>query len=552
MKNLLFLAAWIVFLLPAAALADGICNRTFPVKEGRDTLQQIYCSNADITIKNSDITEFHINVHGIGRNPSATSDNVFAAMKSAGRDDIVNVFPQFVGADDEDGIAFVDEYGRCIDVDKDGKECGKDANGSRGGDLDPDDVLDLSKNHADYLHYNNTWNDGGLSSNRGGVPRRPFRISSFEVTNRMLQQAVDSYPNLERIVITGHSAGGQFAARYILSAVIPSGFPEDNVIFAPANPTSFSYVSGERPVQPLTYPITFAIPTRADCDGKNDPERFDEYNEYEVAVVDTDFDGKCDGCLSYPRSIPYDTLIRNLRERRMVHLVGLDDDSPTLKNIGQSCPSHLQGETRLDRFEAYFEHLKNEFGWGRRVSGKHDVIYMPGVGHSASDIYTSPCGQWFLFGVNADKCADRSAFSAGVDADTSQRTANGAGLMALAGNRSESGGGAAASSGASIDETLTLPVTAGPGVYSVTWAWRIGSPPLDASDEVIAEISVDGGGWTEVARLEDQVVSGSTWQYAGTTTTLKNSLQLRFVVNSDAAEEEVHVDAVRVERRQGL
>jgi hypothetical protein len=363
--HLLFLAIAVISMMPAVSAADGICNQTFPVKEGKDTHQQIFCGNADITVTNSAITELQVNAHGIGRDPSATSDDVLAAMKAAVRDDIVMVFLHFVGAGDEDGVPFVDEFGRCVDVDRDGKDCGKDANGSGGIRLDRDDVLDLGGKHADYLHYNTTWKDGGLSSNKGGVPSRPFRISSFEVTNRMLQQAVDSYPNLRRIVITGHSAGGQFAARYILSAIIPSGFPEDKVIFAPANPTSFAYISGERPVQPLTYPITFSTPTSADCDGKNDPRNFKDYNKYEVAVVDTDHDGVCDGCFSYPRSFSYDTLIRNLRERRMVHLVGLDDDSPTLSNIGQSCPSHLQGETRLDRFEAYYEHLKREFGWER-------------------------------------------------------------------------------------------------------------------------------------------------------------------------------------------
>ena len=40
--------------------------------------------------------------------------------------------------------------------------------------------------------------------------------------------------------------------------------------------------------------------------------------------------------------------------------------------------------------------------------------------------------------------------------------------------------------------------------------------------------------------------------YKGVTAKVTNSLQLRFIVNAGTAEEEVLVEKVRVERRQGL
>lgn len=548
--RLLFAAFFIFFLCISSANASGVCSRTFSFTEGGDTMKLPYCSNADITVANSQITEFQINVHGVGRNPSATSDDVLRAMIAAGRNDMVIVFPQFVEPSDENGDPFVDEYGK-----------------STGG------TLDLSRAHDDYVYWEaNDWNKG--MDNDTSPYSRPFKISSFEIMDQMLQRAVESYPNLQRIVFTGHSAGGQMACRYIMAATFPTRadgtkFPNSQFFFVSANPSGCTYVTSERPEQNISGPITWHEDYSSSwCDGRvqnggsADAGNFSDADDYETELVDANSDGACDDCSSeapYVATIPFDTLVANYRERQLWGMIGLKDDDPDLNSIDQSCPYHLLGNTRLERMVAFWEHMGRQWGWDRVVSGQQEIIYIPGVAHSASQMYTSTCGQWVLFGINGDKCdpANRTPLYERFD-DTGFAgwVKTGVGDWTRSDLQRAEGDYSALSSGPATNLTLTSPSVSGSGVYTVTWGWRITSQ-FDPGDSLEAEVNIDGGGWTPVASLTGNV-DEDRWQYASSTHSINSSIQIRFVLtttaNGDttAGAENAWLDGVRITKREGL
>ncbi len=471
------------------------------------------------------------------------------AAKAAGRgDDIAIIGPQFIRTYTQ-GLPIVDE----LDVPT-GKE------------------LDLKGAHADDFVHTSRWIDGdesylsGFTADNGdSIPRRPFSLSSYQIFDKMLAKAVELYPNAKRIVITGHSAGGQFVERYVMAATIPAGFPEENVLFAPVNPSSSTYFDKYRPESPVTWPIKFTTPTSDDCDGgllqggSVDPSNFDIYNKYKYALVDENadgfadgMDGKCSDCetYNYLKTIPISTLKANYERRKKMRMISLNDKDPDEASIAQTCPNHVQGDHRLARAEAFMQHLINTFGWDHWA--RYETLYVPGCAHSGTCVWTSTCGRYVLFGANAGSCADKDAISDKFDdAKLSQWTKSGTGSVSRADNRRAKGPFSAKFLGAGSDLTLTSPVIAGAGTYTASWAWWIGSR-FDIGDSIVAEMSVDGGPWTEIDRLDGDVHPENAWLYTGTTVHVATSLRLRFVVNADGADEEAHLDDVRVMLRKGL
>ena len=61
------------------------------------------------------------------------------------------------------------------------------------------------------------WNAGNLSRSTQSNPR-PFRISSFSTMDTIYHRLVENNPGLEKIILTGHSAGSQMVVRYAAGA----------------------------------------------------------------------------------------------------------------------------------------------------------------------------------------------------------------------------------------------------------------------------------------------------------------------------------------------
>lgn len=205
-------------------------------------------------------------------------------------------------------------------------------------------------------------NSGGNSWKRGG-DAKSMAFSSFEVVDSLVERvaAPNRFPNLKRVTIIGHSAGGQFVQRYAAGTRVDRLYPQLDFTFAPANPSSFMYLNDLRLVPETTN--QFAKP--ANCAGYNDYiYGLNNRNRYMNLVSSTD-------------------LVQNYIARKVVYFQGQSDivrDS----NLDTTCAADAQGLNRYARGLAYFSKMQTYF-----AGHKHRLVSVPGVGHSSSGIFSS-------------------------------------------------------------------------------------------------------------------------------------------------------------------
>src|SRR3546814_1128487 len=105
---------------------------------------------------------------------------------------------------------------------------------------------DLEKHHPADEGAIAYWSSGGWK--KGNLSKdeplsRSFRISSFAVIDRIVAAISDRsiFPNLDKVVFAGHSAGGQFVNRFASGTALPGTHPENVYRLIAANPSSWPY-----------------------------------------------------------------------------------------------------------------------------------------------------------------------------------------------------------------------------------------------------------------------------------------------------------------------
>ncbi|WFD42861.1 hypothetical protein MPSI1_001511 [Malassezia psittaci] len=206
-------------------------------------------------------------------------------------------------------------------------------------DVEPDELLMLSpvlfnqKDHA----------AGALKSNEiyfkdsgwfvGGTTRGPSGfegISSYTVLDHFVRFALNStqFPNLNHVVVVGHSMGAQAVMRY--SLLRKSDGNDSRISYWVGNPGSFLYLNDQRNA------------TTSNCSS---------YNDFPYGL-----EGKF---TKYARSEAKDTssLLRRFKNRRVHYSFGMDD------NGGQSdqCAVTTQGPNRVSRGAFWIKHLVSVF-----------------------------------------------------------------------------------------------------------------------------------------------------------------------------------------------
>ena len=240
--------------------------------------------------------------------------------------------------------------------------------------------------------------DGGRGP---GETATTTSVSSFAAMDVLLEALCDrtNYPSLERIVVAGHSAGGQFVHRYGISSGSPCLDDGDRVKLVAANPRSFAYLDGRRYLPKGDVQVDAGAASDGDAEERLDvrdggQETLSPFDELEYRLPDADELGDCEGYNMYEWGLdanpdvpaPYVAynLARLLAEigRRQPHGSGGDDEAfcryalrdvvylsgeRDVKRLGnQICDEDgYQGPSRRERSERFFAGLQAR---GREVA----------------------------------------------------------------------------------------------------------------------------------------------------------------------------------------
>jgi len=292
--------------------------------------------------RNDRIRRALIMVHGTNRNPDHYFETATAAAFLAGAlDDAVVIAPRVASAD-----------GSCHD-----KLADNEVSWSCGGD---------------------SWRSGGTAPGK--------KLTSFDFVDAILKKLANKsvFPNMGAIVVAGHSAGGQFVARYEMANKVHEtlGVP---VTYVVANPSSYAWPDVSRPL-----PEGDATEESAGLGWKTEtPHTNFTYGPYKPSE-------KCGNLETYDKW-PF-----GLEQRTSGYTVGMSDEQlkkqlvsrPTTYLLSQvdvlplggfdgSCNAMAQGATRRARGEAYVKFVNEKLG------AKHAVQIVPECGHNDRCVYTT-------------------------------------------------------------------------------------------------------------------------------------------------------------------
>ena len=102
----------------------------------------------------------------------------------------------------------------------------------------------LAPNEVMWPERGDNWRSGGMS------PTNPT-LSSFDFMDEIVRKLANkkTFPNLTKIVVAGHSAGGQFATRYEMANKV-HGTLGVTMSYVVANPSSYAWPAAVRPLPP--------------------------------------------------------------------------------------------------------------------------------------------------------------------------------------------------------------------------------------------------------------------------------------------------------------
>ncbi len=222
----------------------------------------------------------------------------------------------------------------------------------------------------------------GDSWRSGGAALSDPKITSFDFADALLERLADKtlFPNLAAIVVAGHSAGGQFVARYAMANRVSDtlGTP---VTFVVANPSSYAWPDASR-----LRPKGDGAPAAAALEWRDETARTDfTFGPFHAAKA-PDFNrwpyGLAGRTGGYTAGLSDETLRANLARRPITVLLSQVDVLP-LGGFDDSPSAMAQGATRRQRGEAFTT-------WIRQSLGAHPkVIIVPECGHNDRCVYTT-------------------------------------------------------------------------------------------------------------------------------------------------------------------
>jgi hypothetical protein len=229
------------------------------------------------------------------------------------------------------------------------------------------------------------WPGRGDSWRSGGMSTSNPTLSSFDFADEILRRLGNkkNFPNLTKIVVTGHSAGGQFATRYEMSNKMHGTLPGVSITYVVANPSSYAWPAAVRPL-----PTGDGDPAMADKEALGDSGEkvhtqftYGPFDSTKVAGYDR-WPAGLEQRAGYTAQMSDDQLKKQLAERPTTYILGQVDVLP-LGGFDSSPSGMAQGPTRRARGEAFFKYVNETLG------AKHNAIIVPECGHNDRCMFTS-------------------------------------------------------------------------------------------------------------------------------------------------------------------
>jgi pimeloyl-ACP methyl ester carboxylesterase len=206
----------------------------------------------------------------------------------------------------------------------------------------------------------------------------PAAISSFDGIDAILNHLADRkiFPNLQTVVIAGHSGGGQVVQRYAVVGKAPERLIGMGVAvrYVVANPSSYVYFSPERPLEDGS----FGIPKKT-CFGK--------YNHWKFGTENPP---------PYVGNASFQNLETRFITRDVIYLLGTGDTDPNHPALDKTCSAEDEGAFRYVRGHNYFRYMM-----GRHQALTQKLWDVQGVEHDGDKMFNSPCGLFALFGIGS-------------------------------------------------------------------------------------------------------------------------------------------------------
>jgi pimeloyl-ACP methyl ester carboxylesterase len=228
-----------------------------------------------------------------------------------------------------------------------------------------------------------SWSCGGDSWRSGGMSASHKELSSFDFMDAILKKLANKtlFPNLSAIVVAGHSAGGQFVARYEMANRVHEtlGVPVSYVV---SNPSSYAWPDVTRPL-----PVDDAAPANAVLGWKEEKPHVNfTYGAFEGTAACPNYDrwpaGLTQRTAGYTKGMSDEQLKKQLVTRPTTYLLSQVDTLP-LGGFDSSCTAMAQGATRRARGEAYAKFVNEKLG------AKHSIQIVSECGHNDRCVYTT-------------------------------------------------------------------------------------------------------------------------------------------------------------------
>lgn len=219
------------------------------------------------------------------------------------------------------------------------------------------------------------WNAGGVAANAS--------VTSYEVIDEIMRKLANRevFPRLQKIVVAGHSSGGQFVGRYQMVNRVHEQLGV-KVSYIVSNPGAYTYLDEQRPTaSAIPSNVSAAVPGYIDMSSAKAPPPYRPYPDGRHCTGYDQWPYGMKNRVGYAAQFADEQLIRQAVGRPTTYVLGELDILP-LVNFDISCPAMSQGGSRLARGLAFSRYVRENFG------AKHPTVVLDGCGHSTRCMLT--------------------------------------------------------------------------------------------------------------------------------------------------------------------